>query len=667
MINILLPYANAEKYHHVWAHEEKEIDFRRDFEKAERCTVSFAAEELCTYLNRMGLEAKVSDTACGQFIKLSCKKGSGEGFEFSEDNKNLTIHGEGRIGVLYGVYELLEAQGITWYSPWEEYVPENASELKIPQCKKYSPTMTLGRGFDFEGPLKESELLYLWMARNKLNLSACRPNTKHLQRKLGMTFKAGGHIFEGILNPNQFMPTGNRMIDDHINWYGKGNEPTTAENALFTQFCMSNHELLSYLWEKLLRLLNTDWYDADRVDVWGFDTWGCNCKCENCTKLGNGTDQTLHFISFLRDRLNEAYKSGKIDHNVRLVMCSYEGTATLLPPENGVPQNLRNSGDYVVYYPIIRCYEHHMDDKSCSYNDFYCKTLSGWEGIPMMVGEYYNVSKFEDLPLVFTDKISHDLKWYGENGISGMTYMHLPIVEWGMRAINQLLYAKLCWNKDTDTNAVTEKYFEDLYGLYSKKAKEVYSFTEEAVKHSTSWRAWCQRSVLSALLNWDGRKPSEKLFRDDHLSDNAVSYGKISIELLKHSLSIMKEIHTSADLIFAKNCSINPGVPVNPTDTRFKQKKNELSDRVSQDIRGLKYAIDVYELMVGFVEYHEALMKGESTDALWKSISELCVKMKEYCYSIKYKHPAPELSCVDALERSGLKDLYYRCLAYRIN
>lgn len=663
MIQIVLPYEDAPRYYKIWAHEEKEIDFRKDPERAVRCTLSFAAEELCSYLAKMGMKAEVSPESCDQSIVLSCGEEEGDGFSIQATEKEINIIGDGRRGALYGAYELLETQGIRWYSPWEEYVPK-ADALKLPASKRYEPSMPLGRGFDFEGPLKDSELLFLWMARNKLNLSACRANTRQLQRKLGMSFKAGGHIFEQILDPKQIMPSGNCMLEDHPDWYGQREQPITAENAQHVQFCMSNHNLLHYLWSKLLKLLQTDWYEADRVDVWGFDTWGSTCQCEHCRRLGNGADQTLHFLSYLREQLDEAVSSGVLDHPVRLVMCAYEGTATLQPPENGIPENLRNSGDYVVYYPILRCYEHTMEEE-CSYNSFYRQSLEGWKGIPVMAGEYYNVSKFEDLPLVFSDKIARDLPFYSKVGVTGMTYMHLPMVEWGMRTLNQVLYAKLCWDVKTDAEEVINRYFSDLYGSFDKRAERAYQMTEEAVKHCSSWRAWGRRSILSSLLDWDGKTPSG-LYRDDHLSGNAVTIGSHSVRLLKQARSMMRKIRREADLAFVQSCQMKQGVAVNPTDTRFKQQKNALSDRLAADIRGLSYGIDVYTLMVYFVAYYEALEQGQNTDALWRSISRLCEKMTDYCYSIKYRHPRPELDCVDALERSGLKDLYYRCLAGRI-
>lgn len=671
MIGIVLPYGDAPRLYQVWAHEENSINFRKEPERAARCTISFAAEELCQYLNRIGLAARVTEeeteAKSESCISLFGKPGDGQAFTISSEGSNVTIAGEGRNGVLYGVYEFLEAQGIRWYSPWEEYVPEHVSEMKVPECRRYMPSMPLGRGFDFEGPLKESELLYLWMARNKLNVSTCRSNTAHFQKKLGMNFKIGGHIFEKMLDPNQSLPTGRTMLEEHPEWYGTAEEPLTAKNALMTQFCVSNPELREYLWAKLLRLLKEDWYDADRVDIWGFDTWGNICKCEKCTALGNGADQMLYFLSFLRGQVDKAILSGELDRPIRLIMCSYEGTSTIEPPLHGVPENLRDSGDYVVFYPILRCYEHEISDKSCSYNRKYQELLEKWQDIPLMVGEYYNVSKFEDLPLVFMDKIPKDLRNYAACGVTGMTYMHLPMVEWGVRTLTQVLYARLSWNVQEDVELTIEKYFHDLYGAFAKNAQEAYELMEDAFAKCSSWRSWSKRSLQFNLLDWDGRKPETPLYQDEHLNGNAIEIGRYAIRLLKHAKTLMQEIRIESDLDYAKSYESKVEIAINPTDAVFKaQKRNFLSDRASQDIRGLQYGIDHMQLLVAFTEYHEGLRKKEDTEDLWKEIEKLCNRTREYCYAIKYQHPRPELNLVDTLERADLKNLYYRCLSARL-
>ncbi len=69
-ITIVIPYEGAERYTGIWATEEERIDFRREQERACRCTLSFAATELKHYL---------SLTLTQSEIRFSSK--GGEGFQ----------------------------------------------------------------------------------------------------------------------------------------------------------------------------------------------------------------------------------------------------------------------------------------------------------------------------------------------------------------------------------------------------------------------------------------------------------------------------------------------------------------------------------------------------------------------------------------------------------
>ena len=302
MITIVIPYPEAGKYFEKWAHEENLIDFKKDVERAVRCTMSYAAEEICNYLIKAGLDVEVSDKKGDRNIFLSCENKDGEEFDIKADGSDLYLLGNSRKGLLYAAYELLECQGIRWYTPQIEYVSK-IEELEIPECKHYKYDMHDGRGFHFEGLLKESAGLIIWMARNRMNLHACYPHSKKLQEKLCFTFKTGGHIFEKLLDPKNIAENGGYYIDVHKDWYGKRDEEITAENALWVQFCVSNEELLEELAKIVIDKIKGDWKNESVFELAGFDTWGASCNCENCKKLGNGSDRTLHFLSHIRKRI----------------------------------------------------------------------------------------------------------------------------------------------------------------------------------------------------------------------------------------------------------------------------------------------------------------------------------------------------------------------------
>ena len=677
-INIVIPYQNGGTQYKIWANEEDKINFRIEKDRAARCTICFAALELETYLGKIGFHTSVSeenqDASYNVELKMAADLNAddstgrviGDGFSFYPSEKGFVIEGNGRIGVLYGVYELLKAQGICWLNPWEEVLPEPSTQLVLPEKRHYKPAFPLGRGFCQEGALKESKLLWLWMARNKMNLSSYHAQTAKFQQKLGMIFQQGGHIFEKILDPDNILPSGKTIWEEHPEWYGlPKNGIRKKEEAIYNQFCLSNDCLLEFLSKEILHKLHNDWYHADIIHISGFDTWGNNCNCENCRKLGNGSDLNLHFMSFLRSYLDKAYIEGTLDRKVRLCFTAYEGTANLKAPMHAIPENLRDSGDYILYCPIVRCYEHCLDDPSCDYNNYYDRHLKEWSGISMGVNEYYNVSKFEDLPFLFSRTMPNDMRHYHSLGVKCMQYMHHPMVHWGVRNLTQILYAELCWDVEVDVEKVISKYFNYRYGSQAEEMRKAYEFIEEAGKNCTSWRAWCQHSILSNLQNWDGGKPKEALYRDSHLGDKTVQVGLQAVEDYKSAIEILNAEMLKAENDYIRNTGFASGIAVNPTDTRFKSKPNTYGERIKEDLISVIYGADCMELLIRFVEYYEALQTDKNPDSVWARITELVRKMSMYYVPVLYINKEPEIDCCDALTRCQLKDLFYRCKAKR--
>ena len=156
-INIVLPYSEAGKYYEKWAVEENYIDFAREYDRAAKCTVCFAASEIAYYLEKLGHEVTVSDKRqkCTNIV-IAHPEGVGEEFDLIYDGTDIEIKSCGRRGILYGAYELLEIQGIRWYSPDFDFVPQNC-EFIYPETRHYKYDMPDGRGFHFEDLQNESK------------------------------------------------------------------------------------------------------------------------------------------------------------------------------------------------------------------------------------------------------------------------------------------------------------------------------------------------------------------------------------------------------------------------------------------------------------------------------------------------------------------------------
>jgi hypothetical protein len=681
-LTIVVPFRGAQNLTAIWASEETTIDFLHDEQRAVRCTASFAAVELKRYLQRSLPRSDVvfsdDQPEHGAFIVLSVRKEGKDhgGFEIIPSGPGVSIIADDRRGVITGAYELLRLQGWRWYAPGSagEIAPPPSDKLVLPEGPtRYSPSMELGRGLDFEYASMDSVELFLWMARNRMNMAACFPATAAFCRKLGMTLKVGGHIFERILDPDRVMPSGRTLWDEHAEWFGlpRGRQ-RTKEMAQRTQFCVSQEGLVDFLGDELIGYLAGPWKEADRIALWGFDTWGDVCGCERCSGLGNASDQTLFFLSKMRDAVQRALKNGTIGHDVKLAACAYEGTATISGPSNPVPRNLRDSGDYIVFYPINRCYAHDLGNGACPQNSLYLDALKSWfaqePSLPLMAGEYYNVSKFEDLPLLFTERISRDFPRYHSVGVRGMTYMHVPLVNWGVRTLTQALYAQLAWDERTDVPAFIDEYFLNWYGPHATRMRAAYGLIEEAWLPIAGWRAWSARSVLSQLLSWDGKKPREPLPVDEHFgtAGNAVTSGMRSLDLMRQAMRLIDEARRE-DRDAARHCG-NPVVATNPAEARLLEQASHYEARLGEDRRLLLYGIDTMEIMTALVEYHCALSRDdfEGASAIWRRVESAADRLDSYYLPIGYAHPEPGLVSLDALTRTQVRPLLRRCRQSRL-
>jgi len=668
-INILIPYEEAGKLYGKWAHEEEEIDFLKDLYKAKRCTLAFAAEELSVYLEKIGHNVRVGDKSGDFNIIIDAKDGESEEFDIESDEKNIRLKGLGRAGALYAVYELLEIQGVRWYAPKLEYVPPYGQSLVIPENKHYKYDMEGGRGFHFEGLQKESLSFLLWMARNRMNFHACHAHTKKFQQKLCMKFFTGGHIFEKILNPLNIEEDGRYYIDAHPDWYGKKDEELTVENAIKTQFCVSNEELLERLADTIIKRANNEWKNADVFELAGFDTWGKNCACEKCRRLGNGSDINLHFFSHIRKRLDEAYETGKINRKVLLCFDAYEGTDTIEAPINPVPENIKKSGDFLMFAPILRCFKHYFDDTSCDRNRGYKEKLEAWKkvGVPIAINEYYDVSKFEDLPLVFTKKIYNDVRYYKNNGVTRFVYMHVPMVEWGVCTTTQYLLANITRDSNCKYFELLDEYFKNVFGEYADEVKAVYEKLEKASEYCNSWRGWFGTSVLTNLMEWDGKLPKASIYRDSDLGDAFMEKGYNAVRLLKEALREMRDIKEREIENLSNYSFTEKAEALNPIEQQKRKSQTVLIDKLGEDIRGISYGADMQELLVLMMDYHECLYAGQTEKArvLFEKFKSLGSKMSEMTNGVSFVAYIPDFEVRDVLKRSQLKEVYYRCLAHK--
>lgn len=462
-------------------------------------------------------------------------------------------------------------------------------------------------------------------------------------------------MFEPFMQPDLPLKDGRTIWESHQEWYGLPEDGVRIKSkALKNQFCVSQDSLIDYLADILVEKLRGEWKHVDRLDIWGFDCGsGSTCQCEACQKLGNDSDQAIYFLSELRKRIDRT----KGLHQVSLVACAYEGTKTMEAPSRPIPENLF-AYDKVVCYPIHRCYYHDFDDPSCPTNTFYQGKILPWlkqnPRLPMIMGEYYNVSKYEDLPLVFAKRICHEIPLYIKWGFTSITYMHPPLYNWGVRALNHMLMAELSWNPDIDTEMLMEEYFTNLYENYSSELRSIYDLVEAAGAHVGNYRNWWF-SVLHTLQMWDGAPPKRALDLTGHFENHRHLLQCLGDELAlrREALKKLEEVIRSAK---RERCvKADMKLADTPDEMAFVLETDVVSSRLYEIRRSLIYGVDEIHLFGLVVREYDLAYRGESDPVLWQEIEDIYDKMAGYFYPHKYVSKAVEAFCEDALTRSQLR------------
>ena len=109
-----------------------------------------------------------------------------------EGRRVTLVAGGGRVGTLYGVYDLLHRLGCRWFAPGEFHEEMPRVELD-PGLRRYRAAVaSSAAGFYVWEDRGDPEFL-LWMARNRLNYWCVEQNDQPLMRKLGIQLACGTH------------------------------------------------------------------------------------------------------------------------------------------------------------------------------------------------------------------------------------------------------------------------------------------------------------------------------------------------------------------------------------------------------------------------------------------------------------------------------------------
>ncbi|MBN2296806.1 MAG: DUF4838 domain-containing protein [Pirellulales bacterium] len=435
------------------------------------------------------------------------------------ENRRVTIvAGGSRSGTLYGVYDMLHRLGCRWFAL-------GGKNEQIPDAK-WNPRFNVSEkpSFDTRGfyifEKRGNKNIWLWMARNRLNEWSVKVDNPPLLHKLGILLTCGSHDAQQLfLGPESRYPYNHAKFDKdqdkpadpypisdeyqgdanadgklsyfeaHPEWYalvnGKRIPGIGGRDGMFgTNFCTSNqHACDEFMKNYVDAMVDGIYRGAKIVNFWTLDV-GKWCSCQKCKALGEPTDRNLLLVHRLDREIKKEQADGRLPYSIQIRFLAYADVID--PPTRPLPADFDYKTCIATFYPIRRSYVFNFDSSISPSNSVYRRQLEGWMTDPdrhyrgqLEIGEYYNVSRFKCLPIVFMHTMENDIPYYYSVGARHFQYMHVTTGNWGNKALTNYQMARQLWEVKADCEVLWEDYFSRRYGPLATQMRVFYETLEK--------------------------------------------------------------------------------------------------------------------------------------------------------------------------------------------
>jgi Domain of unknown function (DUF4838) len=493
--------------------DEKLINWRDEPKRAQAITLAYAARELQNHLELIGVNipfsiglaeplqssfvlavADVASVHAPSSLGVDHKSLGLEGFAITPMDSHVYISSGSRVGVLHGVYRLLDHLGFNWFDPYGTQTPK-ASVLDEPIVwpkLREVPRVRL-RGFWIYGDQPIPDEFAVWLARNRFNIGGRASD--YLRNKLGLKNWGGTH---DLLQKEFSLPG---LFGLHPDWYAliAGQRRAVAASGDYFNPSFANVKAVEYFAERMIdRLENGDLSEIDILNIWPSDNRFNNFDQSPLAKaLGNETDNLLHLYTIVCDRIEQAHLEGRLSRPVRVAGISY--FLTMRPPTNEAVIRRLEKSDYLhLFYPIERSWAGDIDANLANRdtNRQFIADLAAWKLIAKFdygVVEYHNFSAFAAVGLTDFQHLAHNFETLvaGREGL--YAYMHPLLKNPGPRRLTNYLLSGLGWHasnvKDREpTRALTQRlnsqYFVRRYQQIAVSWREVHELMAQSVENA---------------------------------------------------------------------------------------------------------------------------------------------------------------------------------------
>lgn len=353
------------------------------------------------------------------------------------NSKTLRVTGEGKRGVIYAAYHLLEELGCGFWGPHNETVPNIPSlAIKSDLRLSESPAMT------YRQPFGESAIYNrTWCPKVGINGDMWIP--------LKFTEEFGGHVQMDMAQSMAELKGYGRsaqLLAEHPEWFAlRGGKRTGM------QLCAQNPECQAEILRRARKMMEED-PDRDFISI-SLDDNDQICQCEKCAKLAKDEGiiaLALEPANFIARSLAKDYPKLKI-----LVLAYW---ITLTPPKTLTPEP--NVG--FIFAQLERNYVWAMSGSPRTFSK-----LKRWcEIAPGRVWIWDYDTRFHSYPasLPTIRVLMETYKEYRDLGVNGV-FAQLPQGAFGdFVDLRCWLLAKGTWNPDLPWKPTVEKWVNGACG-----------------------------------------------------------------------------------------------------------------------------------------------------------------------------------------------------------
>jgi hypothetical protein len=357
-----------------------------------------------------------------------------EGYCIKTSGNCLILAGGKKRGTLYAVYGFLEdILGCRWFAPDVSHIPR-LERIEVTELDIQKVPILEFRAVGWP-PANDPD----WAARNRVNTGS------PLKEKHGgqLTILGGGHNFYTLVPPSQY-------FEKHPEYFSEINGRRTFQKA---QLCLTNHEVVELVAEKVKDLLRTD-PDPRLVGV-GQGDWGGWCECPNCRAIDEAQEShsgtLIHFLNQVGELIEPEFP------HVSIVSLAYQHTRT--PPKDLRPR--RNVVPWVC--GIECCYSHPIE--TCEINRSFKADVAGWARLTDRFYIFDYTANFEHyiMPHPNLRVLQPNYQMFVKNHVHGIFASGNTGIGSEMGDLRGYLLAKLLWDPNCDVDRITKEFLDGYY------------------------------------------------------------------------------------------------------------------------------------------------------------------------------------------------------------